>query len=115
MDERYNRMKWIFKKEFTAVLAKCLVEQSPYPVPDNLEKILTDFHKRIPYDFDKNEMAKVSLSTMTETIYNVLESMPDVMALNDFIDIMAVAQNITREFADKADAQCWLNLKFGDC
>ena len=134
MHKRFDRMEWVFKKDFTGALAKCLVKQSPYPVPGNLEKILADFHERIPYDFNEDGMANVSLATMTETINKVLESMPDVMALNerkngkegwgfssrfskkpdpddDFIDIMAVAQNITCEFAERADAECWLDQK----
>ena len=134
MHKRFDRVEWVFSEDFTGALAKYLVKQSPYPVPDNLEKILADFHERIPYNFDKNGMAKVSLTTMTETINNILESMPDVMALNkrkngrdgmgfssrfskkldpddDFIDIMAVAQNITCGFAERADAECWLDQK----
>jgi hypothetical protein len=131
--ERFDRMVWAFRKDFTGALAKWLVKQSPYHVPDKLESIIADFHERIPYDFDQNNgMAKVSLATMTENINNVLETMPDVIALNerktgregfgfssrhsknpepddDFIDIMALAQNITCEFAEREDAQCWLN------
>jgi len=134
MHERFNRTVWAFKKDFTGALAKCLVKLSPYPVPDNLEKIIAEFHERIPYDFDKNGMVKVSIKDMRTKINKVLESMPDVMALNerkngreghsftcryskkpdpndDFIDIMAVAQNITCEFAERADAQAWLDRK----
>jgi len=134
MHKRFVRTQYAFRKDFTGALAKCLVKQSPYAVPDNLEKILIDFHKRVPYDFDQNGMTLVNLATMTKTINNILESMPDVMALNkrkngkegwgytsrftgkpepdnDFIDIMAVAQNITCEFADRADAESWLDQK----
>lgn len=130
--ERFNRMVWVFKKDFTGALAKWLVKQSPYPVPDKLENILADFHNRIPYDFDQHGMAEVNLATMTERINSVLESMPDVMALNerkngrdgmgfssrystdpepddDFIDIMAVAKNVTCDFAEREDAECWLS------
>jgi len=127
--KRFDRMVWVFRDDFTSALAKCLVSQSPYPVPDNLERILTDFYNRVPYDFDENGMAKVSLKTMTCCINEVLEKMPDVMALNerkngnkrigiscrfsdpddDFIDIMAVAQNMTCVFAEREDAQCWLD------
>ena len=132
MHERFNRMVWVFKEVFTGALAKWLVKQSPYVIPDNLEKIIAEFYNHIPYDFDKDGMAEVSLATMTEMIKEVLESMSDVMALNkrkngregygfasryskgselddDFIDILAVAQNITCEFADRADAECWLD------
>ena len=132
MHKRFDRMQWVFRKDFTGALAKWLVKQSPYPVPENLEKILADFHKRIPYVFDENGMAEVSLATMKKTINNILESMPDVMALNNrkngreghgfssrfskepepddaFIDIMAVAQNLACVFADSADVECWLN------
>lgn len=131
--ERFNRVVWAFKKDFTANLAKCLVAQSPYTVPDNLEKILEEFHQQLPYTFDKNEMAEVGLAPMTGALYEVMENIPELMALNerkngrdgmgissrysekphpddDFIDIMAVAQNITCEFATKEDAECWLNI-----
>lgn len=134
MHERFKRKVWAFRKDFTAALAKHLVFQSPYPVPDNLEKILADFHKKVPYEFDEVGMAEVDLSTMTEKIYEVLESMADVVALNvskngrknnlvisrfskkpdpdeDFIDILALAQSITCEFADRADADEWLNYQ----
>ena len=130
MHERFNRKMWVFRKDFTAALAKCLVSQSPYPVPDKLEKILADFHEKVPYKFDEVGMAEVDFSTMAEKIYKILESMPDVMALSerkngkhgntfasrfyqsqdpddDFIDIMAVARNMSCEFADKADAKSW--------
>ena len=40
MHERFKRMVWVFKEDFTGALAKWLVKQSPYPVPDNLEKKL---------------------------------------------------------------------------
>jgi len=131
--KRFNRTVWVFKKDFTGALAKWLVKLSPYNVPDNLEKIIREFHNRIPYKFDKIGMTEVNLLHMTEAIYDALKSMPDVMALNerkngrdgngftsryhiepdpddDFIDIMALAQNITCEFADKADANDYLNL-----
>lgn len=130
--ERFDRMVWAFKEDFTGALAKWLVKQSPYTVPDKLQNILTVFHERIPYDFDQNGMARVSLATMTENINNVLELIPDMIALNkrkngregmgfssrfsedpepddNFIDILAVAQNITCEFAEHEDAQCWLD------
>ncbi len=66
--ERFDRMVWVFKSDFTGALAKWLVKQSPYAVPDNLEKILVEFHERIPYDFDQAGMAEVSLMNMTEGI-----------------------------------------------
>lgn len=131
---RFDKLVWAFKKDFTSALAKCLVSQSPYTVPENLEKIIIEFNDRIPYDFDENGMVEVNLTTMTTLMNEVLESMSDVMALNerkngregfgfssrysknidpddDFIDIMAIAQNITCEFADREDAQCWLDRK----
>ena len=83
--------------------------------------------------FDNNGMAEVELSGLTKKVDVILESIPVIMALNerknkreghaftsqyqgrpkdpddDFIGIMAVAQNITCEFAERADSQCWLD------
>jgi len=130
--ERFNRTILLSKKDITGALAKWLVIQSPYIVPDNLEKILKEFYNRIPYKFDKFGTAEVDLFTMTKKIHNVLISIPDVLKLgerkngrinnyffnnlfgsreydqdDDFIDILAVAQNITCEFADDLDAENW--------
>ena len=131
--ERFNRKVWTFKSDLTSALAKCLVSQSPYTVPDNLSICIEKFDTQLDstFSFDSVGMVHLDLSTLTTTINAMLESVPEIMALNerkngregigytdryypelepddDFICIMAVAQNITCEFADKADASCWL-------
>jgi len=132
---RFKRNVWIFRSDLVGSLAKWLAIQSPYPVPDNLSTCLSGFHDKLETfeKWDGNGMAEVDLSTLTERVYPVLESIPEVMALNekksgrpghvfvsrhhdgpgdpddDFIDIMAVAQNIACDFADSADAQAHLD------
>lgn len=132
--ERFHRKILAFKSDFTGALAMWLVKQSPYTVPDNLSICITKFHKRLDElgKFDTAGMAEINLKTLTENVNKILESIPEIMALNerkngrdgtgfcsryskdpepddDFIDIMAVAQNITCEFAEREDAQCWLD------
>lgn len=117
MHKRFDRLLWVSKKDFTSCLAKCLINQSPYNIPDNLEVILKKFHDLIPYTFDSIGMAEVSLATMNNSLNEVMEKIPELMAPNerkngrddDFICIGAVARNITCEFADKADTECWLD------
>jgi len=130
---RFNRKVWAFKCDLTSFLAKCLVLQSPYTVPDNLSICLEKFDTQLDsvFSFDAVGMTHLDLSTLTNTINELIENVPEIVALNerkngrsgmgytdryypelepddDFIDLMAVAQNITCEFANKADAECWL-------
>ena len=130
---RFNRKVWAFKGDLTSFLAKCLVSQSPYTVPDNLSICLEKFDIQLDstFSFDSVGMVHLDLSTLTNTINELLENVPEIVVLNarkngrdgmgysdrysakpdpddDFIDLMAVAQNITCEFANKADAECWL-------
>jgi len=138
--DRFKRSVWAFKANFTGALAKWLVRQSPYVVPDNLSVCIEKFHAQLDSiaEFEIHGMAQIDLLTLTETVHAVLESIPEVMVLNesknqptkdvftsryhdgpsnpddDFIDILAVAQNITCElatecFATDADSQCWLD------
>jgi len=133
--DRFNRKIWTFKKDFTSALAKCLVQQSPYTVPDNLSVCIEKFSQALDdlIYFNPAGMAEVSLLGLAGHINEILESIPEIMALNepknktgktifftsrydkardpddDFIDIMAAAQNITCEFADREDARCWLD------
>lgn len=132
-NSRFNRKVWAFKSDLTSFLAQCLVSQSPYTVPDNLSICLEKFDTQLDstFSFDSAGMVQLDLSTLTTTINELLENVPEIVALNerkngrkgmgytdryypelepddDFIDLMAVAQNITCEFANKADAECWL-------
>lgn len=131
---RFYRTVWTFKHNFTSALAKCLVSLSPYTVPDNLAQCIDEFHARLDEiaAFNSEGMAEVELSTLTPKVYAILESIPCIMALNepksghthnifvtrhsqkidpdnDFIDIMALAQNITCEFATEADSRAHLD------
>lgn len=136
--ERFDREVWAFKKDFTGACAKWLVKNSPYIVPDKLSVCLIKFDKKIDreFSFDGNGMVKIYLNGLTSTINSILESIPEIMELNerkngrdgigwsdrysakpdpddDFIDIMALAQCITCEFAEEADARCWLDRHEG--
>ena len=130
---RFNRKVWAFKSDLTSFLAQCLVSQSPYTVPDNLSICLEKFDMQLDsvFSFDAVGMVHLDLSTLTNTINELIENVPEIVELNkrkngrdgmgysdrysakpdpddDFIDLMAVAQNVTCEFANKADAECWL-------
>jgi len=135
MHNRFNREVYAFPDDFTGALAKWLVKQSPYPVPDNLPVCIEKFHLAVieAFNFDTGGMAKIELGGLTSQVNELLESIPEIAALNepktghnehifvsryhdgpsnpddDFIDIMAVAQNITCEFADREDAQAYLD------
>jgi hypothetical protein len=132
--DRFNRKVWASKSDFTGALAKWLVRQSPYTVPDNLSICIEKFDKAVDkgYKFDENGIVEIGLLNLTDKTNQILEEIPEIMILNerkngregmgfssryskdpepddDFIDIMALAQNITCDFADRADAQCWLD------
>jgi hypothetical protein len=136
---RFDRDVWAFKRDFVGALAKWLVMQSPYPVPNKLEKILMEFNRRLDNyaKFDTAGMALINLRTVAQDMEKILNDMPDVVALNephnpsdkqffftdrysadrhpddDFIDITAVGQNIAVEFAQREDAECWLDRMKG--
>ena len=136
MHKRFNRKVWISVNHFCGALAKWLVIQSPYVVPENLSECVIKFQARLGElaVFDTIGMAEIELSSLTKKVNAILESIPEITALNipksghdshvfvdrysspinpddDFIDIMAVAQNITCEFADRADVECYLDSK----
>ncbi len=134
VQERFNRVVWAFVSDFTGAMGKWLIKLSPYVVPDNLVTCVQKFDSEIrkAFVFDTADMAHIELAGLTGKVYSVLEKIPEVMALNtpksghtsnifvsrfdagpsnpddNFIDIVALAQNITCEFADRADAECWL-------
>ncbi len=136
MHSRFKRKVLAFRSEFNSYLAKQLVDLSPYVVPDNLSVCIEKFDEKInqKYKFSDSDwgMVEIDLSSLTHDINDILESIPEVMELNerkngkeghgftslhfkdpepddDFICIMAVAQNITVDFAREADAQVLLD------
>lgn len=131
---RFNRKVWAFASDFTGSLARCLVKQSPYTVPDNLSISVEKFHAEIVscFDFDEIGMAEIDLSVLRGQLEPMLWKIPEIAALNDrkngaegngfvsryskkpdpdndFIDLAAVAGNIVCDFAQEKDAQCWLD------
>ena len=134
MHKRFNRKVWTFKHDFTGSLAKWLIRQSPYTVPDNLAVCVEKFHAKLDElgTFDSHGMLEIELSSLTAKMGSMLESIPEIMELNerkngregngftsrhaadpepddDFICIGAVAQNITCDFAEHVDAEAWLD------
>ena len=133
--ERFNREVWAFKDDLTSSLAKWLVKQSPYTMPENLYVCVIKFRFKISkaFDWDANGMCELDLRTLTEQLNPIFESIPEIMALNErkngrdgygissrvdesvpdpddeFIDVGALAQNICCDFADREDARCWLD------
>ncbi len=136
--KRFKRNVFAFKKDFTGSLAKWLVSQSPYVVPENLSECVQKFDEAIEreFSFDNLSMCEISLSILTHKISELLQSIPEIAALNepksghnsnifvsrydsgpgnpddDFIDIVAVAQNITCDFAERADAEAYLDVRY---
>ena len=140
MHNRFKRKVWASNNDFTGALAKWLVVQSPYVVPNKISVCIEKFSVLIndKFDFGKIGMVEIELSNLTTIVNELLESIPEIMALNesrnknenthifvgacssdpdpdnDFIDIMAVAQNIVCEFAEREDAIAFLDLDIED-
>lgn len=64
--DRFNRKAWAFKHDFNGALAKWLVKQSPYVVPDGLSICIEKFDKIIAeakgepcYIFEEKEQAEI--------------------------------------------------------
>jgi len=136
--ERFNRTVWAFRSDFTSALAKWLVKQSPYVVPDNLSVCIQKFDDvvGVSFEFDQNEMTKLPLLTLKKRIHTLLKKVPEIKALNqaknggddmlfvtrdsnihpddDFIALCALAGNIVCEFAEREDAQQWLDRRRSD-
>ena len=136
MPPRFNRKVWALRTDFTGSLSKWLVRLSPYTVPNNLSTCIEKFDEELStaFQFDINGMVEIELNSLTKTINKLIENVPEIMALNerkngregmeltsrysvksdpddDFIDTYALARNITVDFAEKADAECWLERK----
>jgi len=135
MHDRFKRKVWVTKNDLTGALAKWLVIQSPYTVPDNLPSCLEKFEGQLYRlgNFDRFDMLELELVGLTQKVYSILQTITDINSLNipknpakrdrdiifisryskffpsddDFIDILAVAQNIICELADRADATEW--------
>ena len=133
--ERFNRTVCAAVSDFTGALAKWLVKQSPYTVPDDLSICIEKFDVEIRkvFEFDGNDIVSVDLGGLTSRVNKILEAIPEIAKLNEpktghtnnifvsrfdagpenpddnFIDIMAVAQNITCEFAQREDAEAWMD------
>lgn len=132
---RFHRKVWASNDDFAGYLAKWLVIQSPYAVPDRLSICIEKFHALIglKYNFDNLDLCEFDLLILTEEVEKILWDIPEIAALNErkngrqgngfedrhhdrnspddsFIDIGAVASNITCEFADRADAEAYLDL-----
>jgi hypothetical protein len=111
---------WVFLSELLGHIAMWAIRQSPYPVPENLEKVLRDFSEIVEQDFDVASQYKGGMRTFRtqREIEDLLEKylfpLPEVQAWNrpkieveqyleydptptpdhDFIDLYALARNV---------------------
>jgi len=136
--QRFLRAVFASRDELTGALAKWLVIQSPYVVPDKLAVCLAKFHHsllELP-EFAESDLpfAVLDLRDLAERLDPLLCGIEEIKELSrrkngrtgpaftfsdtvtgrtepddDFIDICAVAQNIACEFAMREDAEAWLN------
>lgn len=134
LHQRFNVKFLAFKNDFVGALAKWLVKQSPYVIPDNLDQCLLKFHERL------NDLAAFDVAGMSlfepwptiEKIEHILESIPEIMALNeprnkdnkaeyvfvtrlsgplpddDLIDIEALARNVVIDMLERDESQRFL-------
>ena len=138
MHPRFDRQVFITRNDCVAAMAHNLVSQSPYDYPDNLSGCLDDFivvlDKALAWqELDEMQFVeKFSLRESTEFFETLIMQCPAIVALNkrkngndspyqftsrydaardpddSFIDLTALAQNMTCYFADKADAEAFL-------
>jgi hypothetical protein len=126
---RIDREVYLFVTDFTGAFARWAVSMSPYTVPDSLEtatiKFAAAIHKE--FTFDGLGMTIVPLNDLTVKLEPILWGIPEIAAWNerrngrdgdgytgrysypsdpddDFIDIDALARNITCQFVDDAEA-----------
>lgn len=133
MHPRFNRKVWTFRTHLVASLAKWLVAQSPYTVPDRLADCLYKFDGKlgIEFEFDKLGMVEVELSGLQQRLEPLLWAVREIAMLNesknpstsdmqivsryskdprpddDFIDITAVSQNMVRDLATEDEAEAY--------
>ena len=99
---------WFFKKDIIGNLAKYAISQSPYLIPSNLEKVLTDLDKLLTPEFKdsigsqsdrQRGMIEMSYYDIKDMLAKYFLLIPEITEWNkttpDFIDIDALNRNIT--------------------
>jgi len=116
--DRFHKEVWVSQKNFTGALAQILIEYWPAVIPPNLETCIKKFNAEIwkTYDFDSNGSLLLRLNETRAVVECILHGIPEIEILSDSdiyhesLDLTAVAQGIMCYFADKDDAQSWLEL-----
>lgn len=106
MTEKQKKF-WFFKKNIIANLAKYAISQSPYLIPSNLEKVLTDLDKLLIPEFKdsigsqsdpQRGMIEMSYYDIKDLLSKYFLLIPEITEWNettpDFIDIDALNRNI---------------------
>ena len=101
--ENTNNQKLFFNlNDLMGYTALYLVQQSPYLIPDNLETALKDVAKKYQKEFDFDDLGYCSAKRgkLVEKLNSIFENTQNIAIYNklnnnnDFIDLMAMAQNI---------------------
>lgn len=133
---RFKRKVWVFSSELTALMAKSLVDFSPYVVPANLSLCLEKFNNEIvkTFVFNEHDMAEVSLLNLTSVLKKIVLNIPEFKVLEepkvkgfnhhsntlnrnpdyDYISLEPLANNVTVLLAQREDAECWLDSTNGN-
>lgn len=136
---RFDRQVFITRNNCIAAMAECLARLSPYDFPVSLLKNLAEFSVELDKALawqtldSMRFVEKFSLRESTSFFEDLIMKCPSIVALNerkngneapyaftsryskdpdpddDFIDLTALAQNMTCYFADKADAETFLD------
>ena len=134
---RFHRTIFVDRRECIAAMAHCLVRLSPYDYPDTLTDCLADFVRELDATIQWSSLEEMQyvdgfdLNTSTVFFSELIDRCPSIVALNrpknghtkhimtsrysgapfpddDFIGLDALAQNMTCYFADREDAEAWL-------
>lgn len=135
-DPEWSVKRWTSRKDITSALAKWAIRQSPYPCPDNLEKVVNylDVCIRQSVPWDGANLAQLSLCDVNKLLDDILlgtsifdawnvsrkesgqtkfvtafsKSDPDT----DFIDLGALLRNVCIEIRDERRTNDLFDKKF---
>jgi hypothetical protein len=71
-DPEWTEKHWVFVKDITSYLAKWAISQSPYPYPENLDKVIKYLHACLIRQANKEEMMELSLCEINKLLYDIL-------------------------------------------
>lgn len=140
---RFQRQVLMSRQDCISAMAECLVRLSPYDFPETLVECITEWVNRIDTEFEWVPMLEFihikgfDLQKSTVLFEKLIMECPAIVKLNDrkngnqepyaftdryspaedpdnsFIDLTALAQNMTCHFASKADVDEFLDQKHG--